>query len=147
HELKLQTATRILDGTPMDEELAAFRLKYPLSGDHLASIIWTDPAAPDQPALRQVAEKFAACAAEHGAKALVVPATSSSMWVSVNNPNGDAKERLIPILAGFPQVRLALGSTATAIDGFRRSHYEATGHQRLMVRVRTVQMATFHDVS
>lgn len=147
HELKLQTATRILDGTPMDEELAAYRLKYPLSGDHLAAIIWTDPASPDQPALRQVAEKFAACAAEHGAKALVVPATSSSMWVWVNNPNGDAKERLVPILAGFPQVRLALGSTAQATDGFRRSHYEAVETQRLMVRVGTVQMATFHDVS
>ena len=79
HELKLQTATRILDGTPMDEELAVYRLKYPLVGEHIAAIIWTDPAAPDQPALRQVAEKFAACATQHQAKALVVPATSSSM--------------------------------------------------------------------
>ncbi|HJR90430.1 MAG TPA: helix-turn-helix domain-containing protein [Aeromicrobium sp.] len=147
HELKLQTASRILDGTPMDEELAAYRLKYPLTGDHIASILWTDPAAPDQPALRQVAEKFAACAAEHQAKALVVPATSSSMWVWVNNPNGDAKERLVPVLAGSPQVRLALGSTTSGIDGFRRSHYEAVETQRLMVRVGNVQMASFEDVS
>lgn len=147
HELKLQTATRILDGTPIDEELAAYRLKYPLTGDHIASILWTDPAAPDQPALRQVAERFAACAAEHEAKALVVPATSSSMWVWVNNPNGDAKERLVPILAGSPQVRLALGSTSAGIDGFRRSHYEAVETQRLMARVGNVQMASFDDVS
>jgi DNA-binding PucR family transcriptional regulator len=147
HELKLQTATRILDGTPMDEELAAYRLKYPLTGEHIASIVWTDPTAPDQPALRQVAEQFAACAAEHQAKALVVPATSSSMWVWINNPSGDAKERLVPILAGSPQVRLALGSVAPGIDGFRRSHYEAVEAQRLMVRVGSVQMASFDDVS
>ena len=147
HELRLQTATRILDGTPMDEELAAYRLKYPLTGEHVASIIWTDPAAPDQPALRQVAEKFAACAAEHGAKALVVPATSSSIWVWVNRPEGEPKERLMPILAATPQVRLALGSVAPGIDGFRRSHYEAVEAQRLMVRVGNVQMASFDDVS
>ena len=147
YELKLQTATRILDGTPMDEELAAYRLKYPLTGEHIASIIWTDPSAPDQSALRQVAEKFAACAAEQKAKTLVVPATSSSMWVWVNNPNGDAKERLVPILAGAPQVRLALGSVCSATDGFRRSHYEAVEAQRLMVRVGNVQMASFDDVS
>lgn len=147
HELKLQTATRILDGTPMDEELAAYRLKYPLVGEHIAAIIWTDPAAPDQPALRQVAEKFAACATQHQAKALVVPATSSSIWVWVNNPNGDTKERLIPIVAGAPQVRLALGSIGAGIDGFRRSHYEAVEAQRLMVRVGSVQMASFDDVA
>ena len=147
HELKLQTATRILDGTPMDEELAAYRLKYPLSGEHIAAILWTDPAAPDQPALRQVAEKFAACAAEHQAKGLVVPATSSSLWLWVNNPDVDARERLGPIVAGFPQVRLALGSVDSGVDGFRRSHYEAVETQRLITRVGSVQMASFDDVS
>jgi DNA-binding PucR family transcriptional regulator len=147
HELKLQTATRILDGAPTDEELAAYRLKYPLTGNHIASIIWTDPASPDQSALRLVAEKFAACAAEHKPKALVVPATSSSMWVWVNNPNGDAKERLRPILADSLQVRLALGSVVSGIDGFRRSHYEAVDTQRLMTRVGTVQLASFDEVS
>ncbi|MFL6089616.1 MAG: PucR family transcriptional regulator [Aeromicrobium sp.] len=147
HELRLQTATRILDGTPIDEELAAYRLKYPLTGEHIASIIWTDPAFPDQLALRQVAEKFAACATEHQAKVLVVPATSSSMWVWVNNPNGDAKERLLPILADSPEARLSLGSVDSGIDGFRRSHFAAVETQRLMVRVGSVQIASFDEVS
>jgi DNA-binding PucR family transcriptional regulator len=145
HELRLQTATRILDGTPMDEELAAFRLKYPLSGEHLAAIVWTDPASPDQPALRMVADRLAGPAARQ--KALAVPATSSSMWLWVNNPDADLKTRLAPILAALPQVRLALGSADLGVDGFRRSHYEAVETQRLMTRVGSVQTASFDEVS
>lgn len=145
HELKLQTATRILDGTPLDDELAGFRLKYPLTGQHLAAIVWTDPGAPDPAALRRAVELLKR--ADPHQKALSVPATSSSMWLWLNHPGPEIQARLSQIISGLPHVWLALGATGAGVEGFRRSHYEAVETQRLMVRVGHVQTASFDDVS
>lgn len=143
HELKLHSVTQILDGAPVDEELAKFRLKYPLTGEHVAAIVWTDPASPNQSALRQAALRLTAI--DPGHRSLSVPATSSSNWIWLARPDGTAK--LAPVLTEFPEVRLALGSVGAGIDGFRRSHYEAVETQRLMVRRGDVQVASFDEVS
>ena len=143
HELKFQTVRQILDGEALDEALAAYRLKYPLSGDHVAVIVWTDATAPDQKALRHVAHELTAPELTH--RALSVPATSSSTWVWLATPNLDSA--LAPILAGFPEVRLALGAAGAGIEGFRRSHNEAIETQRLMLRRGEVQCASFDELS
>jgi DNA-binding PucR family transcriptional regulator len=142
HELKFQTAIQILDGAALDEELAAYRLKYSLAGEHIAAIVWTDPASPNQPALRQVATQLTT---ELGQRSLSVLATSSSAWVWLATT--EVISDLAPVLAAFPEVRLALGSVGAGIEGFRRSHYEAIDTQRLMLRRDDVQCASFDEVS
>ena len=143
HELRFHTVRQILDGSVLDEELAAFRLKYPLAGEHTAVIAWTDPAQPDQPALRQVVSQLTRAAL--GPRSLSVLATSSSSWMWLDAPI--AASELAPLLAGFPQVRVAVGSAGFGIDGFRRSHGEAVDTQRLMLRRDDVQCASFDEVS
>lgn len=143
HELKFQTARQILDGAPLDEELAVYRLKYPLGGEHIAAVLWTDPAQPDQQGLRQAALQCST--AELGRRSLVIHATSSSAWAWLAAP--DLASELATILAGFPQVRVAVGSVGSGIDGFRRSHQEAVETQRLMLRRGDLQLATFDEVS
>lgn len=142
HELKFQTVRQILDGEALDEALAAYRLKYPLSGDHVAVIGWIDATSPNQKALRDVAHELTAPVLS--SKALSVPATSSSTWVWLAAPDLAA---LAPILAGFPEVRLALGAAGAGIEGFRRSHHEAIETQRLMLRRDEVQCASFDELS
>lgn len=143
HELRFQTVRQILDGAALDEELAAYRLKYSLGGEHIAAIVWMDPASPNQVALRQAALHLTN--ADLVQRALWVQATSSSAWVWLSA--SDVEPGLASTLAGFPQVRLALGSVGAGTEGFRRSHYEAVETQRLMLRRGDVQCASFDEVA
>lgn len=146
HELRFQTVRHILDGAALDEELAAYRLKYSLAGKHIAAIVWMDPASPNQAELRQAALHLTA--AECVQRSLWVQATSSSAWVWLAMADAaDAESGLASNLAGFPDVRVALGSAGAGTDGFRRSHYEAVETQRLMLRRGQVQCASFDEVA
>lgn len=147
HELKFETVRQILDGAVLDEALAAYRLKYPLSGDHLAAVVWTDPTSPNQEALRHVTQELVT--AENSQRSLVVLATSSSAWVWLARSDLDAEfpSTLAAVLAPFPHMRLAVGAAGAGIDGFRRSHHEAIETQRLMLRRGEVQCASFDELS
>lgn len=143
HELRFQTVRQLLDGVALDEELAAYRLKYSLGGEHVAAIVWMDPASPNQVALRQAV--LHVTNAEFVQRSLWVQATSSSAWVWLAAP--DVESGLASTLAGFPEVRLALGSAGAGSEGFRRSHLEAVETQRLMMRRGDVQCASFDEVA
>jgi DNA-binding PucR family transcriptional regulator len=50
-------------------------------------------------------------------------------------------------LADVPDVRVALGTPATGIEGFRRSHFQAFATQRLLARLASaVQLARYESV-
>jgi DNA-binding PucR family transcriptional regulator len=50
-------------------------------------------------------------------------------------------------VADMPEVRVALGTPASGIDGFRRSHFQAFATQRLLARLASaVQLARYESV-
>ncbi len=142
HELRFQTVRQVLDGGALDEELVSYRLRYPLDGEHVGTILWTDPARPDQGALRDVAGHLAAVLP--GQRSLSVLATSSSAWVW-SAPAVQAE--IGHILAGYPEVRAATGAMGRGVDGFRQTHREAMETQRLMLGRPEVRCAAYDEVS
>jgi DNA-binding PucR family transcriptional regulator len=106
-------------------------------------VLWTDPGAPDRPALSSAAEELRRRTV--APEILTVSASSFSLWVWLGGFGalGDLTEPF----AGAPDIRCAIGSPGAGVDGFRRSHDEATAAQRLMMRSAVGQIATFADVA
>jgi DNA-binding PucR family transcriptional regulator len=78
---------------------------------------------------------------------LTVIASSSSVWawLAAAAAETDATA-LAAATAAQPTVRVAVGRADTGVDGFRRSHFDAVGIQRLMSRRPDLRVARFADV-
>ncbi|BBX98522.1 hypothetical protein MLAC_38160 [Mycobacterium lacus] len=136
---------QILGGAPFTRERAEARLGYPLDRSHIAAIIWSDQPEGDPGRLDQIAEALG-----HAAgcpRPLTVDASADSRWVWVNEVVPLDSEQIHPVLTSAPNVRVAIGTAAIGVDGFRRSHLEALATQRMMSRLRSHQrVARFADV-
>lgn len=56
-------------------------------------------------------------------------------------------DRIHQVLDHAPHARIAVGTTARGIDGFRRSHRDALATQRMLARLRSQQrLAFFADI-
>jgi DNA-binding PucR family transcriptional regulator len=130
---RLETVTLVLGDSPIDLDRAALRLGYDFSRTHLAAIIWAvDPLAVGNDLERAATALAAAAGAQ---RALTVVASSAALWVWVAATTALATEQLEQSLAEMPPVRVALGTPAAGIDGFRRSHFQALATQRLLARL------------
>jgi DNA-binding PucR family transcriptional regulator len=142
---RLATVTLALEDSPIDLARASLRLGYAFNRTHLAAIIW----AADQLAVGHDLERAAtSLAAAAGAqRALTVVASSAALWVWVPATTELATGPLEQSLADVPDVRVALGTPATGIEGFRRSHFQAFATQRLLARLASaVQLARYESV-
>ena len=123
------------------------RLGYALTGAHTAAVIWSDDPDVDLARLDAAAEAFGQAA---GARPLSVLASAATRWVWVpGSATGDRIDTaaLQDAVAHMPDVRMAIGSTAEGIDGFRRSHLDAITTQQMMARLHSPQrIAMFTDV-
>jgi DNA-binding PucR family transcriptional regulator len=127
---RLETVVLVLEETPIDLDYAATRLNYAFGGNQLAAIIWSDLEI-DPEALEAAADRFRKTAGS--GPLLTVHASSAALWCWVK-PTVDLPE----IAAGLEVrngIRIALGSTLPGIDGFRRSHADASEAQRLVARL------------
>ena len=76
---------------------------------------------------------------------LSVLASTATRWVWV--PGAVDADALQQSVSEMPDVRIAIGPTASGVDGFRRSHFDAITTQQLMARLRSQQqIALFTDV-
>jgi DNA-binding PucR family transcriptional regulator len=113
----------ILDGKSAPGPEALARLGYPLDHYHLGLVLWRDAAdRQGQPDLQHAATKMLD---ERGASAtLMVPHGASALWVwaawrsESEAPSGFRDHRP----AGS---RVAIGTPARGLEGFRRTHREA----------------------
>jgi DNA-binding PucR family transcriptional regulator len=138
---RLEVVALILEGAPIKSAVAEARLGYALDRSHTAAILFSD----DQGALAQAAEAVASAAGAR--RPFSVVASASSLWTWVPGEDGPSLDALRDALTGLPDVRLALGTTAFGLEGFRRSHLDALATQRLLLRSRLdVQLATFDEV-
>lgn len=145
HAERRETVALILDGAPIARQRAEDRLGYALTGLHTAAVIWSDDPKGDLARLDGAAEALGHAAG--GARPLTVLASTATRWVwmpGTATVDADALERSV---SAVPDVRIAIGSTATGVDGFRRSHFDAITTQQLMARLRSPQqIARFTDV-
>jgi DNA-binding PucR family transcriptional regulator len=142
HAERRETVALILDGAPIPRRRAEARLGYALTGPHTAAVVWSDDPGADLSRLDHAAEAIGHAA---GARLLSVLASAATRWVWVAGTVDT--DVLLRSVKAMPDVRLAIGPTATGVDGFRRSHFDAITTQQLMARLHSPQqIALFTDV-
>ena len=145
HAERRETVALILDGAPIARQRAEGRLGYALNGLHTAAVIWSDDPKGDLARLDGAAEALGHAAG--GARPLSVLASTATRWVWVPGTAAVDTDALHRSISAAPDVRIAIGSRATGVDGFRRSHFDAITTQQLMARLHSQQqIARFTDV-
>ena len=135
HAERLEVVNLILEGAPITAERASGRLRYELARsphrrDPLERRRHARPGRSSSAAADGAGSRGRRAPAVHGrspARPRCGPGSRAD-----GEPDTDAVRAA---LEGPPGVRVALGSTAAGIDGFRRSHLDALAGQRLMHRM------------
>lgn len=145
HAEHRETVALILDGAPITPQHAENRLGYRLGQSHTAAVIWGDASTTNLSDLDRAAEALAHNA--DGRRSLSVLAGAATRWVWLPGTDGPDPARVIAAVSQLPGVRIAVGTTAPGIEGFRRSHFDAITTQRMMARLGSTQrVVSFTDV-
>jgi DNA-binding PucR family transcriptional regulator len=140
HAERRATVALLLDGAPISRPRAESRLAYGLGGAHTAAVIWTDNPNSDLSQLDRAAEAFGQAA---GGRPLSVLASAATRWVWAPGP---VDVSALAQVVGR-DVRVAIGSTGSGVDGFRRSHFDALTTQQMMARLHSPQqIAEYTDI-
>lgn len=104
-----------------------------------------DPGDGDHSYLDRAADLF--CHAVGSTRPLTVVAGAASRWAWVTDADGLDIDTVQAAVDNAPGARIAIGTTANGVEGFRRSHLEALITQRTLSRLRSTQrVAFFADV-
>ncbi len=145
HAERLEIVELILDGAPIGRQRAACRLGYNLDQTHTAAVIWSDEPEFDSRQLERATDALAGLA--KAAHTLSVIASAATRWVWIPGRIKPKPDRLLKALNDIPGVRVAIGSTASGVEGFRRSHLDAITTQRTLGRLNSTQrVAEFQAV-
>jgi DNA-binding PucR family transcriptional regulator len=138
----------LLEGRAPDTEAElSRRLGHPLQRGHVAFVCWSGAgfAARDVGGLEAAAREWAEAAA--GVAPLLVPVDSGTTWGWISAPTGTAwlGGDLPAPREGF---RVATGTAAAGLAGFRRSHLEALRAQTIaLARAEPVPVTRYADVA
>ena len=135
HAERLEAVALILDGAPISRQRAEARLGYRLEQFHTAAVVWSDDAESSQ--LERATEALVRTADTH--HPLSVIASAATRWVWIPGKAAPDLRRLEEATDQMPGVRIAIGSTARGIEGFRRSHLDAITTQRMLARLNSTQ--------
>jgi len=141
HAERREVVSLLLDGAPIPRQRAERQLGYRLTGRHTAAIIWSEDPDADLAALDRATERVAA-AAGTDQRPLTVLAAATTRWVWMHGRPDPARLHADTIV---PAVRVAVGSTASGVDGFRRSHLDALTVQRMLARLSSPQQLATHE--
>ena len=130
---KRTLVSRLLDGRDVDTEQFGRRLGYSLFQRHHACLIWSEIADAHIHPLEGMARALAQLTGTLAP--LIVFAGPATLWVWMSAARPLDLNALQGAAQQFPKVRAAIGSPATGVNGFRRSHLEALTTQRLMGRL------------
>ena len=143
HAERLETVALILDGAPISRQRAEARLGYNLEQTHTAAVVWSDD--PESSQLERATEALVRTADAH--HPLSVIASAATRWVWIPGKAAPDLRRLEDVTDQMSGVRIAVGSTARGIEGFRRSHLDAITTQRMLTRLNSTQrIASFETV-
>jgi DNA-binding PucR family transcriptional regulator len=145
HAERRETVALILDGAPISRQRAEGRLGYALTGPHTAAVVWSDDPEGD---LARLDRAVAALGDAAGAtRPLSVLASRATRWIWIPGRGTVDTAALLRSLGDAHDIRVAVGSPADGVDGFRRSHFDAITTAQMMARLRSPQrIAFFADV-
>ena len=140
-----ETTMLILDGAPLSRRRAETRLGYQLEQSHIAAIVWGSESTANLSHLDLAVELLLQTV--RGKPSLSVLASEDTRWVWLPAADNPDFSRVAAAITRLPGVRIAIGSTAIGVEGFRRSHLDAVTTQGLMTKAGpSQQIATFSDV-
>ncbi|MBV9353138.1 MAG: PucR family transcriptional regulator, partial [Mycobacterium sp.] len=133
HAERREVVELIIAGAPISPQSAASRLGYNLDQTHTAAVIWSNLAESDASQLDLVSERLARTAHAHRPLSVIASAATRWVWIPARvAPDPAPLEQVLNDLRGL---RIAIGSTADGIEGFRRSHLDALATQRLLAHL------------
>lgn len=145
--------TLLLEGAPIARERAEHRLGHRLTGDHTAAIVWVSvpadrDAVDDRAATAQLEAVADALVRAAGVdRRLTVVGSARSHWIWLPTAAPLRRDALADALDRAPDVFVAVGRSGRGVDGFRRSHLDASATQRMLARLTSRQrFATYQDV-
>ena len=145
HAERREAVALIIDGAPISRTRAEARLGYRLEQTHTAAVVWSDEPGCDSSQLDRATEALVQGADTQ--RPLSVIASAATRWVWISGNVAPDLRRLEELIVQLPGVRVALGSTARGIEGFRRSHLDAVTTQRMLARLNSTQrVAGFEDI-
>jgi DNA-binding PucR family transcriptional regulator len=141
----------LLRGEPVDITATERAFDYRLDQHHVGIVAWVGP--PSRPdaleRIRRFAGGFGQCLGL-AATPLLVPADENSAWVWLPAKSSVAKtSELASAIAGEPLVSVAVGEPAEGIEGFRRSHQQATSARAVALAAgdQRIPVTPFVDVA
>jgi len=143
HAERRATVALLLEGAPVDRARAEARLGYRFNGEHTAAVMW-GPAGIASERLAAAAESLMSACGARRRLTVVASADALWLWLPVRAPTTG---QVAQAMAGHPQIRVALGRSGPDLEGFRRSHLDASVTQRMLAALRRPrQFASFQDV-
>lgn len=137
--------TLILEGAPVSRTRAESVLAHRLDGPHTAAVVWTLDRTADLGRLERIAEALMRAAGAR--QRLTVVASAGTLWVWLPVAALPERDDLLAALRRTPDVRVAVGTPAHDVEGFRRSHQDAVEVRRLAARLGTTEpLVTFAEV-
>ncbi|WP_254657569.1 PucR family transcriptional regulator [Tsukamurella pulmonis] len=122
---------RVLDGEDVGVTVAETALRYRLRRRHLGLVLWNAAGAETAGALRDLESLAGAVArvARSGEPPLFIPHDGSLAWAWIAVP-GEAGEPAVDDIRGVvtgagPDLRVAIGTSASGPEGFRTTHRQA----------------------
>lgn len=129
---KRQLVNALLEGEQLNATVEK-NLGYYFKDKHLAVIIWTTHSHAQLSQLEHVKDLL--LKQLQPTAQLSIVAGSATLWLWCNPSQDIYHYQLEQQLKALPHIRIALGSQAQQLDGFRQSYFEALTVQRLMTRL------------
>lgn len=137
---RTDTIHALLRGDDIPVDAATTDLAHPLRGFQTALVLWTEDAPDDSLTTSATSAIAATVAAAVGApRPLTAPAGRHDLWAWLSTtaePEAQALRTAVDAAlerASGHRIRVAFGSPAAGVDGFRASHREAVNAQRCVV--------------
>jgi PucR C-terminal helix-turn-helix domain/GGDEF-like domain len=130
--IRAATIERVLAGEERESGPASTRLGYQLDRHHIGLLAWIGPSSDAEAGhelLDAEIERFAALTGAETALVDPIGVLAARAWIGRVKPFDDATLDAPPRTAR--EVSIAFGEPATGLEGFRRSHVEATHARRV----------------
>jgi PucR C-terminal helix-turn-helix domain/GGDEF-like domain len=126
--VRAETVRALLAGEHVDPVLAAQRLRYELDRHHLAYVLWAEDVDAGRNGYALLENTVTQLASDAGLGPPLVVALGGHLvwaWVGARSPIE------MPLAGVAGPVRVAMGTSAPGVEGFRASHREAVQARRV----------------